>query len=141
MRKEDLTVPALLAEAVTLILGIAYIGMQIYYGITYHVEPVQFLCNIMGIILVYMGLSILSCYPEKINRLSKKMCTGKVRTYSVRMVRLVKIIFVTGLMVPCVADVAGTEIRDAFSLIVIFAILFTVIYYEVRIIYEIRNNQ
>ncbi|MCM1235203.1 MAG: hypothetical protein NC489_34315 [Ruminococcus flavefaciens] len=141
MRKEDLTVPALLAEAVTLILGIVYIGMQIYYGISYHVAPMQFLYNIISIILVYLLLSILSCYPEKINRLPKAMCTGKIRTFSVRMVRLVKMIFVIGLMIPCVADVAGTEIRDAFSLVVIFAILFIVVYYEARIFYEIRSNQ
>ena len=39
MKKEDLTVPALLMEAVELILGIVYVGLQIYYGITYHVSP------------------------------------------------------------------------------------------------------
>ncbi len=140
MRKEDLTVPAIFAEAAVLILGIAYIGMQVYYGITYHIAPVQFICNILGIILVYTGLSVLSCYPEKINRLPKEICTGKIRTWSIRMVRLVKIIFVSGLMVPCVADVAGTELKDAFSLVVIFAILLTVVYYEIRIVFEAKNN-
>lgn len=140
MRKEDLTVPAILAEAVILILGITYTGMQIYYGITYHIAPVQFICNILGIILVYAGLSVLSCYPEKINRLPEEVCTGKIRTCSIRMVRLVKMIFVVGLMIPCVADVLGTEIRDAFSLVVILAILLTVIFYEAVIIREIRKR-
>lgn len=140
MRKDDLTVPAILAEAVILILGITYTGMQIYYGIAYHIAPVQFICNILGIILVYAGLSVLSCYPEKINRLPEEACTGKIRTCSIRMVRLVKMIFVVGLMIPCVADVLGTEIRDAFSLVVILAIFLTVIYYEAVIIREIRKR-
>lgn len=141
MRKEDLTVPAILAEAVILILGITYTGMQIYYGITYHIAPVQFICNILGIILVYAGLSVLSCYPEKINRLSEEVCTGKIRTCSIRMVRFVKMIFVVGLMVPCVADVTGTQLLDAFSLVVIFLIFFTVVYYEFRIIHELRKKK
>lgn len=141
MRKEDLTVPAIFAEAVTLLLGLVYIGMQIYYGVTYHVAPENFICNVLGIVLVYAGLSALSCYPEKINRLPEEVCTGKIRTCSIRMVRLVKMIFVTGLMVPCVADVAGTEIRDAFSLVVIALILLVVCYYEARIIHELRKKQ
>ena len=32
MKKEDLTVPAIFAEAIGMILGIVYIGLQIYYG-------------------------------------------------------------------------------------------------------------
>ena len=77
MRKEDLTVPAIFAEAAVLILGIAYIGMQVYYGITYHIAPVQFICNILGIILVYTGLSVLSCYPEKSTGFQKKYVPEK----------------------------------------------------------------
>ena len=36
MKKEDLTVPAMLFEAIDIILGIAYIGLQIFYGLYYH---------------------------------------------------------------------------------------------------------
>lgn len=39
MKKEDLTVPAIFAEAIGMILGIVYIGLQIYYGIVYKVAP------------------------------------------------------------------------------------------------------
>ena len=42
MKKEDLTVPAIFAEAVGMILGIVYIGLQIYYGIAYKVAPYKF---------------------------------------------------------------------------------------------------
>ena len=89
MKKEDLTVPAIFAEAIGMILGIVYIGLQIYYGIAYKVAPYKFICNIAGVVLIYVGLSLVSCQPEKINRLPKEVCVGKVRKYSIRMIRLV----------------------------------------------------
>lgn len=72
--KEDLTVPAIFAEAIGMILGIVYIGLQIYYGIAYKVAPYKFICNIAGVVLIYVGLSLVSCQPEKINRLPKEVC-------------------------------------------------------------------
>ena len=119
MKKEDLTVPAIFAEAIGMILGIVYIGLQIYYGIVYKVAPYKFICNIAGVVLIYVGLSLVSCQPEKINRLPKEVCVGKVRKYSIRMIRLVKLVFIIGLMVPCVGDVIGIELKDAYSLLVI----------------------
>ena len=86
MKKEDLTVPAIFAEAIGMILGIVYIGLQIYYGIVYKVAPYKFICNIAGVVLIYVGLSLVSCQPEKINRLPKEVCVGKVRKYSIRMI-------------------------------------------------------
>ena len=53
MKKEDLTVPAIFAEAIGMILGIVYIGLQIYYGIVYKVAPYKFICNIAGVVLIY----------------------------------------------------------------------------------------
>lgn len=35
--KEDMTTAGLLAEAVGIVAGLVYIGMQIYYGISYGV--------------------------------------------------------------------------------------------------------
>ena len=37
---------------------------------------------------------------------------GKVRKYSIRMIRLVKLVFIIGLMVPCVGDVIGIELKE-----------------------------
>lgn len=48
-----------------MILGIVYIGLQIYYGIVYKVAPYKFICNIAGVVLIYVGLSLVSCQPEK----------------------------------------------------------------------------
>ena len=64
MKKEDLTVPAIFAEAIGMILGIVYIGLQIYYGIAYKVAPYKFICNIAGVVMIYVGLSLVSCQPE-----------------------------------------------------------------------------
>ena len=41
MKKEDLTVPAIFAEAIGMILGIVYIGLQIYYGIAYKLRHIN----------------------------------------------------------------------------------------------------
>ena len=140
MKKEDLTVPAIFAEAIGMILGIVYIGLQIYYGIAYKVAPYKFICNIAGVVMIYVGLSLVSCQPEKINRLPKEVCAGKVRKYSIRMIRLVKLVFIIGLMVPCVGDVIGIELKDAYSLLVIAAILVITVFYEYRIIQLLRND-
>ena len=99
MRKEDLTVPAIIAEAIEIIVGLIYIGLQIYYGLSNHVPPYKFICNIVGLLLVYAGLTILSNHPEQVNRLKTEVCVGKVRKYTLRMLRLIKFVFVVGLMV------------------------------------------
>ena len=138
MKKEDLTVPAILAEAVGILLCILYIGLQIFYGINYHVAPYKYICNI---VLVYAGLTILSNHPERINRIPAQMCVGKIWIYSLRMLRLIKLIFVVGLMIPCVADVIGRQMQDVYSLIIIGLLLLVTIYYEYKIILTIRKNR
>lgn len=140
VKREDMTVPAFLTEAVTLILALVYIGLQIFYGMYYHVAIYKFLMNVFAMILVYAGLTILSIYPERINRLPAEVFTVEIRKLSLRMIRIVKLIFVAGIMVPCVFDALGIELLDATSLIVIGLILVVVIYYEGRIIHCLRNE-
>lgn len=141
MRKEDLTVPAILAEAVEIIVGLVYIGLQIYYGVVNHIPPYRFICNIVGLLLVYAGLTVLSNHPEQVNRLAPEVCVGKVRKYILRMLRLIKLVFVVGLMVPCVGDAIGIELKDAYSLIVIFAIILIAVWHEYKILLVIRSNR
>ena len=140
MRKKDMTVPAILAEAVGIVLGVVYIILQIYYGLTYHVTWYNYISNIVGVILVYTGLSVLSCYPEKINRIPDELCIGKVRKLSIRMVRVVKLIFVLGLLIPCVCDALGIALKEAYSLLVIGMILLPSVYYECKILKIIRDQ-
>lgn len=141
MRREDWSVPALLAEAVCILLEMIYIGLQIYYGFTYHVVPYKFIMNIAATVLVYAGLTLLAVYPERINRLPEKLCAGRVRKLSIRMVRMIKYVFVAGLMVPCVCDVAGIQIQEAYCIIVMALILVIAVYYEYQILQEIRDQK
>ena len=57
------------------------------------------------------------------------------------MLRLVILFFVVGLMIPCVADVIGRQMQDAYSLIIIGLLLLVTIYYEYKIILTIRKNR
>ena len=93
MRREDLSVSAIFLEAIEIIFGIIYIGLQIYYGLYYHITPYKFIMNLLAMILVYLGLSLLSCYPERINNIAPEYCVGKIRKYSLRMIRLIKFVF------------------------------------------------
>lgn len=139
MRKEDLTVPAILAEAVGLIIGMVYIGLQIFYGVAYHAEPMKLILNLAVAVLVYAGLTLLSSYPEKINGIAPELCKGKIRKYSIRMVRVIKIIFIASLLIPCVADAAGFQVQSAYSLLVIGMLIIVAVYYEYQIIHGLRN--
>lgn len=141
MRKEDLNVPAIIAEAVEIIVGLIYIGLQIYYGFANHVPPYKFICNIVGLILVYTGLSIASNHPERVNRIPAEMCVGEVRKYTLRMLRVVKFVFVAGLMIPCIWDVVGMEMKEGYSLIVPGMILLIAVWYEYKILLVIRKNR
>lgn len=140
MRKEDMTVPVLLLEAVTFLLALIYIGLQIFYGLFYHVGVLHFLMNVFAMILVYAGLTVLCMYPERINKLPAEAFTPAIRKLTLRMLRFVKFIFVAGILVPCVFDAVGVEILDATSLIVIGLILVVVIYYEGSIIQRLRKH-
>ncbi len=141
MKKEDITFAALLLEALGILLGIIYVALQIGYGVYYGVSPIKIIMNVLVALVVYTILTILMIHPERINGLSPDVCTGDIRKYSIRMVVLVKFIFIASLMVPCMFDVLGIEIRSATSLIVIILIFAIVIYYECRIIRILRNRQ
>ena len=141
MRREDWSVPALLAEAVCILLETAYIGLQIYYGVSFHVAPSRVFMNITASVLLYAVLTLLAVYPERINRLPQELCTGRVRVLSIRMVRLIRFVFVAGLMIPCVCDVAGLQIQEAYSIVVMALIFVIAVYCEARIIMELRKGK
>lgn len=139
MRKEDMTPVSMILEAMGIILGLAYCVLQVYYGICFHIAPYKFILNLLIMILLYIGLTILSIYPERVNNIPAEICVGKVRSYSLWMIRLVKFIFVVGLLIPCVFDAAGIGIRSNYSLFVIGVILVVAMYCEYKIIQELKN--
>jgi uncharacterized membrane protein len=140
MRKEDWSLAAVIAEAVGILMVVAYVGIQIFYGVCYHIAIYKFVCNIVGVILLYAGLGLLCTMPEKIHRIPPEACVGKVRKYTIRMLRIIKLVFIAGLMIPCVADAMGVEILDSYSLFVMGAILLITFLYEFKIIQALRDD-
>lgn len=140
MRKEDLSAGAVIAEAVGMILGIAYMVLQVYYGIRFHVSPVTWIMNVLVAVLVYIGLTILAHYPEKIHALPPEKCSGKVRMYSIRMVRVIKLLFISSLLIPCISDAFGHQMKGGYSLIAIGIMIAAAVYYEYHILHILRSN-
>lgn len=139
MKKEDMNTIELFAEAIGMIALAAYIGLQIYYGIYYKV-PVNFFINIAVMLLVYTGLSLMQCHPHRVNRLTKTACTGDIRKYTIRMVRIIKFIFLMSLLFTSILDVMGQEINAGYSLGAVVLSVAAVLYYEYKIYTIIKKN-
>lgn len=139
MRKKDLTVIGAIAEALDIIFSLAYMTLQVYYGISNHLQPIKYIANILVLVLVYVFITWLQLYPEKLIHIDAQICTGRIRKYSLRLLACVKLIFIAGLLVPCVFDAIGIAIRDAYSLIIIGLILVVCLYFGYKIVDEIRN--
>lgn len=140
MKIKDWTAAGLLTEATALVASLIYLGLQIYYGILYGVVMVKLITNIMVFILVFAGLTLLALFPEKVNRLSVQSCQGKIRQDTIWMVRLIKLIFVLSLLFTSICDILGIQIEAAYSLIAAGMMLATAIFYETRIIRELREQ-
>lgn len=140
MKTKDWTAAGLLAEATALVASLIYLGLQIYYGILYGVVTVKLITNILVFILVFAGLTLLALFPEKVNRLSVQSCQGKIRQDTIWMVRLIKLIFVLSLLFTSICDILGIQIEAAYSLIAAGMMLATAIFYEIRIIRRLREQ-
>lgn len=141
MKKEDMTTIDLLLEAVGIVSTLLYLGLQIYYGISYGANLVTVLMNGAVLVLVYLGLTMLTVYPERVNGLTKETCSGQVRRYTIHMVRLIKLIFVTGLLFASICDVMGHEINSGYSIIVVVLVVLVALYYEWKIIRILRKKK
>jgi hypothetical protein len=136
-----MTVLALLLEAMTILLGIAYIILQIYYGIHYHIAPYRYAWNIVAVVLVYTALTLLECYPQRVHRLPPEAFTQDIRKLTLRMLRLIKFVFIASLLVPCLFDIFGVELVEATSLVVVLLIVLIVVWHEYRIIRILRSRR
>ncbi len=140
MKKSELTWAAMLAEAVGLVSALIYLGLQIFYGITYGAPIIDIVMNVAAMILVYAGLTLLGVYPERVNGFTREVCSGGVRKYTLRMVRGAKLIFVEGLLFTSICDVMGRQLKPGYSLIVVVLIVAVTLYYEYRIIRILRSQ-
>lgn len=140
MKKNQMTWQAMLTEAVSLVSAVIYLGLQIYYGISYGVSAINIIMNVVVMLLVYAGLTMLGIYPERVNGLTKEACSGDVRKYTIRMVRIAKLIFMEGLLFTSICDVMGKELPGGYTVGVIFLMVAVSLYYEYRIIRILRER-
>ena len=134
LKKEEMTNMDFLLEAVGIVAAMIYLGLQIYYGIVYGVAFTGIILNAAILILVYVGLTLLARYPERVNNLPKEICSGKIRKYTIHMVRAVKLIFVLSLLFTSICDAAGVQINKGYSLVTVALIAVVTVVYEGKII-------
>lgn len=139
MKKNHLSAETLVFEIISAIAALFYMGLQVYYGIVYSAGAVRIAMNALILILVYMGLTVLAIYPERVNGLSREVCTGAIRKYTIRMVELIKLVFVLSLLFTSICDALGYRVDAAYSLIVMGLILVVAVVFEVKIIKILRK--
>lgn len=139
MKKNHLSTETLVFEIILAIAALFYMGLQVYYGIVYGAGAVRIAMNVLILILVYMGLTVLAIYPERVNGLSREVCTGAIRRYTIRMVELIKLVFVLSLLFTSICDALGYRVDAAYSLIVMGMILVVAVVFEVKIIKILRK--
>lgn len=140
MKKSDWSIGALIAEALDILMLLVYMVLQICYGLLYSVQIYQIILNLLVAVLVYAGLTVLACYPERLNNLPEKICVGRVRVYSLRMLRGIKLVFLLGLLIPCICDVLAVDLPAVYNVCLIFAMLAIALYYEARILLYLRKH-
>ena len=127
MKKNHLSTETLFFEIISAIAALFYMGLQVYYGIVYGAGAVRIVMN------------VLILYPERVNGLSREVCTGAIRKYTIRMVELIKLVFVLSLLFTSICDALGYRVDAAYSLIVMGLILVVAVVFEVKIIKILRK--
>ena len=140
MKKGKYTLSQMITEIISAIAAFFYLGLQVYYGIVYSAGAMRIIMNVLILLLVYAGLTLLTVYPERVNSLSPEVCVGKIRQYTIRMVQWIKLVFVLALLFTSICDALGYRIDAGYSVIVMVAIALIAIVYEAKIIKEIRRQ-
>lgn len=141
MKKNRLSTEELVFEIISAAAALFYMVLQVYYGIVYGAGAMRILMNVLILILVYTGLTMLIRYPERVNGLPREVCTGDIRKYTIRMVELIKLVFVLSLLFTSICDALGYRIDAAYSLIVMAFILVIAVVFEVKIIKILRKRK
>ncbi len=141
MKKNQFTPEMLIFEIISAVAAFFYLGLQVYYGIAYGAGALKIIMNVCILFLVYLGLTMLLLYPERVNGLPPEVCVGKIRKYTVHMVQLIKLVFVLSLLFTSICDAMGYKIDAAYSLIAMGIILLLAAVYEGKIVKELRKNQ
>ncbi len=140
MKREDMTSANAVCEAIGIVSSLLYIGLQIYCGILYETDMITIIMNIVMVVLVYVGITLLSVSPEKVNRLDPEVCTGKVRRLTIQMLLYVKLVFILSLLIPSVCDVLGVAVDSAYSLISTGLMIAIAVGYELKILKLLKEE-
>ena len=73
-----MTFASAVLEAIDALLALAYIGLQIYYGVCYHIQVFKFVANILVLLLVYIAITWLQHYPEKLIHIAAELWVGNI---------------------------------------------------------------
>ena len=138
MNKRDMTKFDIFVEIVCGILLMVSVSLQVIYSVLHSLSIFSLIINVLIVVLVYIGLSMLSCYPEKVNAIPQEICIGNIRRYSIKMIRYAKLIFVASLVVPEVCDLLEHTLGQWYSFVVVVLIVGEIIYYEIKIIKLLR---
>ena len=141
MKKNRLSTEELVFEIISAVAALFYMVLQVYYGIVYGAGAMRILMNVLILILVYTGLTMLIRYPERVNGLPREVCTGDIRKYTIRMVELIKLVLVLAFLFTSICDALGYRIDAAYSLIVMAFILVIAVVFEVKIIKILRERK
>ncbi|MBO5259860.1 MAG: transglycosylase [Agathobacter sp.] len=139
MEQKDWSIPAVIGEAVDILVLIIYCALQIYYGCAFHVAWYLVAMNLLSAALIYGGLTWLAFHPELINRLPREFCRKEIRKFSLRMIRLEKLIFLVGLLIPCIFDAMAWEIPTVYNAAVVILMIGLAIYYEYKILMILKE--
>ena len=118
-----------------------YLMVPVLFVPVWGVAFTGIILNAAILILVYVGLTLLAHYPERVNNLPKEICSGKIRIYTIHMVRAVKLIFVLSLLFTSICDAAGVQINKGYSLVTVALIVIVTVVYEGKIIKLLRGKK
>ena len=72
-----MTFASAVLEAIDALLALAYIGLQIYYGVCYHIQVFKFVANILVLLLVYICNHMAAALSGKAKSHSSGAVCGK----------------------------------------------------------------
>ncbi len=140
MKHSDWPIWAIIAEAVDILALLAYIVLQVLYGLLYQVAIYKVLLNLAVLVVIYVAFTLLALHPELLySQLPTDQVPGRVRVLTLRMLRIIKLVFILGLLVPCIFDVLAIKLSNIYNACLILLLIAIAVYYEVRILLTLRD--
>ena len=107
MKGNEIKFWEIVTEAVTAVLALLFLGLQVYYAYVYETSAVTMLYHLLPPLLLYAGMTALQIFPELLNGAGSEPLKGNVRVYAVRMVRNSKLLVILGIWIPSAPKTAN----------------------------------